>query len=108
MKPFANNQDTTVNECFAVIDTETSWQDKVISIGVVIAQKNYHIVAEAYYIITPECELPAIYEDALYYYTKFVKCERSEAISEVRGLLQSYHVENIFAYNASFDYNHLP
>lgn len=56
MKPFANNQDTTVNECFAVIDTETSWQDKVISIGVVIAQKNYHIVAEAYYIITPECE----------------------------------------------------
>lgn len=39
MKPFANNQDTTVNECFAVIDTETSWQDKVISIGVVIAQK---------------------------------------------------------------------
>ena len=108
MKPFANNQDTTVNECFAVIDTETSWQDKVISIGVVIAQKNYHIVAEAYYIITPECELPAIYEDALYYYNKCVKCERSEAISEVRGLLQSYHVENIFAYNASFDYNHLP
>ena len=46
MEPFANNQDTTVNECFAVIDTETSWQDKVISIGVVIAQKNYHIVAE--------------------------------------------------------------
>ena len=35
MEPFANNQDTTVNECFAVIDTETSWQDKVISIGVV-------------------------------------------------------------------------
>lgn len=89
MKPFANNQDTTVNECFAVIDTETSWQDKVISIGVVIAQKNYHIVAEAYYIITPECELPAIYEDALYY-----RCIIILNSSSARGLRQYQKCED--------------
>ena len=43
------------NQYLAVIDTETNLLNKVMSIGVVIAQKDtYHVVAEKYYIITPE------------------------------------------------------
>ena len=96
------------NQYLAVIDTETNLLNEVMSIGVVIAQKNtYHIVAEKYYIITPECEKQSFFGYALNYYTPFIKCEREEAISDLRSFLQSYQVENVFAYNASFDYNQL-
>ena len=40
---------------FAVIDTETTWTDKVMSIGVVIADTNTKEVIDAkYYMIDPE------------------------------------------------------
>lgn len=104
-----HSQSMTDREYFAVIDTETTWQDDVMSIGVVIAHKNtYHIAVEKYYVITPECKQPAMYGYALNDYTPFTKCNRSKAISDLRSLLQNYCIEDIFAYNAHFDYNHLP
>ena len=105
----ANNQSITDREYFAVIDTETTWQDEVMSIGVVIAHKNtYHIAAEKYYVITPECKQPAMYGYALNDFTPITKCNRTKAISDLHSLLGKYCIEDIFAYNARFDYRHLP
>ena len=104
-----HSQSMTDREYFAVIDTETTWQDEVMSIGVVIAHKNtYYVATEKYYVITPECTQPAMYGYALNDYTPLTKCSRLEAISDLRSLLQSYCVEDIFAYNVHFDYNRLP
>lgn len=103
------NQNMTDKEYFAVIDIETNWHNEVMSIGVVIAHKRtYHIVAEKYYVITPECKISARYGYALQDYTPLTKCNRSKAMSDLCSLLQSYYVEDIFAYNARFDYNYLP
>lgn len=97
-------------ECFAVIDTETTWSDQVMSIGVVIAEKNsFELVDEAYYIFTPECLFGGMYTarlniDGL----RLVKKSRKSAIKKVRVLLSKYGVEQLFAYNALFDKRHLP
>ncbi|MBK5245441.1 MAG: hypothetical protein JJE18_10630, partial [Eubacteriaceae bacterium] len=39
---------------FAVIDTETTWDDAVMSIGIVIADSvTFELVDKRYYILTP-------------------------------------------------------
>lgn len=109
MNILINNQSTTLIPFFAVIDIETNWRNEVISIGVVIAHKEtYHTITEKYYVITPECYRPAIYQAALDDYTPVITCKRENAISDLRSLLQEYCVKNIFAYSARFDYSHLP
>ena len=45
---------------------------------------------------------------ALNDYPPFSKCNRKEVISDLRTLLLNHGVKNIFAYNAKFDYRHLP
>lgn len=104
-----DNQNMPDREYFAVIDTETNWQNEIISIGVIIAHtETYRIAAEKYYVITPECDQPAMYGYMLDKYNPLMKCERAKAISDLRSLLMRYYVEDIFAYNAKFDYNLLP
>ena len=104
MDTSTHSQSMTDKEYFAVIDTETNQQDEVMSIGVVIAHKNtYHIAAEKYYVITPECEQPAMYGYALNDYTPFTKCNRSKVMSDLRSFLQNYCVEDIFAYITQSD-----
>ncbi len=49
-------------EKFAVIDTETNWHDKVMSIGVVIADaKTRKKIDSVYYIIDPEYRVGGMY-----------------------------------------------
>lgn len=108
---------------FAVIDTETTWNDpnrlkygtkyldKVISIGIVIAEEDtYKIRKTAYFIIEPECIEQSLYMNKLelapIQITK--RCSREESICDIHKILSEYQVENIFAYNANFDYLHLP
>lgn len=44
-----------MEEIIAVIDTETNWYNRVMSIGVLIANyEDYSVKEELYYIITPE------------------------------------------------------
>ena len=96
---------------FAVIDTETNFQDDVMSIGAVIADAStYQIIDSRYYIITPECSVGAMYADALYLVnrTEYKKCDRSAAVADLQAVLDAYGVQSIYAYNASFDRNHLP
>lgn len=42
---------------FAVIDTETTWAYKVMSIGIAIADgETQELITAGYYLITPECK----------------------------------------------------
>ncbi|MDO5577609.1 MAG: hypothetical protein Q4F84_11085 [Fibrobacter sp.] len=96
---------------FAVIDTETTWNDYVMSIGVAIADSNtFELLDKRYYILTPFKDLGGMYTYALY--TNGIKpdleCSREKAISELCHVLKNYNVNTIFAYNAAFDYHHLP
>lgn len=95
---------------FAVIDTETTWGNAVMSIGVAIAESStFKLVDKKYYIISPEYKDGGMYSCVLM--TKFAKLDlkssRSKVVEHLVKVLQKYHIDSIFAYNASFDYNHL-
>ena len=50
----------------AVLDTETNFNDEVMSIGVVAADAStFKSIAGTYLILTPECRIPAIFSDVL-------------------------------------------
>ena len=96
---------------FAVIDTETNWEDRVMSIGTVIAQrKTFKIIAVKYHVLPVECEVGGMYESILFLDTPFppILCTRAEAISDLKEWFSGFAISKIFAYNACFDRNHLP
>ena len=97
---------------FAVIDTETTWTDKVMSIGLCIVEKeSYNHLVENYYIIMPEALEPGMYSSALRSKkcpVMPIECSRSMALNNIKSLLETYGITDVFAYNAPFDCNHLP
>lgn len=97
-------------EKFAVIDTETNWNDEVMSIGIVIADsKSKKKIDSLYYIITPEYRVGGMFSNELWYDQKDAHItDRGQALKEVRQWLEKNRVQKLFAYNASFDKNHLP
>lgn len=97
-------------ERFAVIDTETNWNDEVMSIGAVIADAKTQEKSDSiYYIITPEYRVGGMFSNELRPDGEDVHiADRRQALQEIRQWLDSYHVQKLFAYNASFDRNHLP
>ena len=101
---------TQMIEKFAVVDTETNWNDEVMSIGVVIADAKTQEKSDSiYYIITPEYRVGGMFSNELRPDGEDVHiADRRQALQEIRQWLDSYHVQKLFAYNASFDRNHLP
>jgi hypothetical protein len=99
-----------MTEKFAVVDTETNWNDEVMSIGVVIADaKTQQKMDSRYYIITPEYRVGGMYSSELRLDGEGVHiAERKQALREIGQWLDTNHVRKLFAYNASFDRNHLP
>lgn len=96
---------------FAVIDTETTWGDAVMSVGIVIADsETFEQVDKRYYIITPFKDYGGMYTDALYAndIKPDLECSREMVIAELKRFLSDHEVAAMFAYNASFDYRHLP
>jgi hypothetical protein len=96
---------------FAVIDTETTWSDAVMSIGIVIADAaNFELIDQKYYILTPFKNHGGMYTYALYAGgTKpDLECSREKAMNDLISLLAAHDVTAIFAYNAAFDYRHFP
>ena len=96
---------------FAVIDTETNWQDQVMSIGTVIADSNTFCPVDAqYHVLDPEYLVGGMYSDRLFPDNRLhpVLCTRREAVEYLCNWLTDFGVTAIFAYNASFDRNHLP
>lgn len=98
------------NEYIAVVDTETTWGDSVMSIGIVIADKEtFAQICRRYFILTPEYREGGMYGFSLYTKdTPIEECSRTKAIKAIKQLLSKYNVESICAYNAKFDFNHLP
>ena len=96
---------------FAVIDTETTWADEVMSIGIAAAESaDFKLVDKRYYILTPFKDHGGMYSGVLY--AKGIKpdleCTRKKAISDIKAFLVKHEVQSMFAYNALFDYKHLP
>ena len=110
-KPVTDNiEEKSYKSNFAVIDTETNWKDKVMSIGIIIAEPNeYKVIDTRYYIIHPECIVGGMFSNALEANDISNKrYSREEAISDIRSCFKTFGVSKIFAYNAAFDYRHLP
>ena len=96
---------------FAVIDTETTWSDAVMSIGTVIADSDtFELIDKRYYILTPYKNHGGMYTAALYSNNikPDLECSRKKALAELNRLLSDNEVSSMFAYNATFDYRHLP
>lgn len=118
-----NPKNNFTGKTFAVLDTETTWSDPrclkfgneyadtVFSVGVVIADvKTFEIVRVLYYILTPEFTENGMYAAELEMAPTSItkKCTRDECITELKSTFRQYRVCDIFAYNASFDFRHLP
>ncbi len=96
---------------FAVIDTETTWADEVMSIGIAVSDfGGLGLIAQKYYVLTPFKSHGGMFAHALY--ARGIKpdleCPRGEAISNIKAFLEEHNVDLMFAYNALFDYRHLP
>lgn len=96
---------------FAVIDTETTWRDSVMSIGLVVADSdNFQILDRRYYLLTPHKNDGGMFSHALYLpgIIPDLECSRERALDKMQEFLSNHKVFNLFAYNASFDCSHLP
>ena len=95
---------------FAVIDTETNWNNEVMSIGVLIARcRNFKKTDSRYYILPIEEKVGGMYSKSMRNTThEIITGHRVEVIDDLKILLNSNGVDDLFAYNASFDKNHLP
>lgn len=94
---------------FAVIDTETTWRDEVMSIGVAVSDfDSLTPAALRYYILTPYKFHGGMYAGTLYVRKPDLECPRGAALDDLRAFLFEHNVSEIFAYNALFDYTHLP
>ncbi len=98
-----------MNRRIAVIDTETNYEDEVISIGVAIANDKYKLIDTLYLIIYPECEKPAMYASQLYHPSTKANLAsyRVDVIENLKKFLDKYDVDSLYAYNANFDKGHL-
>ena len=95
---------------FAVIDTETNWNDEIMSIGIVVADtETRKSIDSQYYIIDPEYRVGGMFSSELRLTEKGAHVtDRKQALKEISQWLASYQVRKLFAYNASFDKRHLP
>ena len=95
---------------FAVIDTETNWNDDVMSIGVLIANsKNFNRTDSRYYILPREEKVGGMYSSSMRKTShEILTGHRYDVMDDLKLLLNSNGVDDLFAYNASFDKRHLP
>lgn len=105
-----DNKNINTN-CFAVLDIETTWDNKVMTIGVVIADKmTYQPETFKYYVVLPEYQEGGIYSMFAPLPSEEItkECAREDAIHDLRDCFKKYGVNSIYAYNISFDKNNLP
>lgn len=96
---------------FAVIDTETNWENQVMSIGICAADAaDFQPVGAKYFILDPEQAVGGMYSDALRLNSGVPVqiCSRHDAMARLIPWLRELGVSSLFAYNASFDRKHLP
>ncbi len=95
---------------FAVIDTETNWNNELMSIGTVIADPaTFKAVKVRYHVLAPEFEVGGMFSDVLFdSKLKHILCTKDEAMEDLVCLLKEYGVQSVFAYNAPFDRKLMP
>ena len=96
---------------FAVIDTETTYRNEVMSIGIAIGNSaDFKLVEKRYYILTPFKDHSAMYSGVLY--VRGIKPDlegsRKAAVDDIKAFLAKHNVSSMFAYNAAFDHGLLP
>ena len=81
-----------------------------MSIGIVVADsETKEKIDSVYYIIDPEYKVGGMFSYELRLDDETARVtNRKQALKEIREWLDSYSVRKLFAYNASFDRNHLP
>ena len=95
----------------AVVDTETNWNDEVMSIGIAVAEeRSLRLSDSRYYILSPEYKIGGMYYSSLKPREEqnYMCCRRSEAMSNILELFVNMGIYKVFAYNAPFDFRHLP
>lgn len=94
---------------FAIIDTETNWDNEVMSVGVVVASTTFKVLGRRYYVLTPEVEVGGMFSNAISLPgQQHYLCSRDVMAEDVHDFLAKFRVRSIFAYNAKFDYGMLP
>ena len=99
-----------MSQTFAVIDTETNWDNEVMSVGIVIARDGDFEPIDTCYIISEEAaRVGGLFSSSLYIegqdYKNFSK---KAGIAAIKDFLNKHDIQEVFAYNASFDYRCLP
>ena len=94
---------------FAVIDTETTYSNQVMSIGIVISNsQRFRPEKQKYYVITPLKSESAMYSGVLYIAKPDLEGSRKDVMTDILKFLKENKVQKIFAYNAKFDHGLLP
>ena len=87
---------------FAVIDTETNWNNEVMSIGVVIAEKDtFKKVDDLYFIFDPEYKIGGMFSMVLPVKGRAPKdllFTRKIAMEKFKEAFEKYGVKDLFAY----------
>ena len=97
-------------EYFAVIDTETTWSNTLMSAGVIIADaKTFEAVDHKYFVIPDEVAKGGMYDSVVH----IRDLDEEEVFDDDIGpaielFLSGYDVSSIYAYNAGFDKGFLP
>ncbi|CBH40656.1 AAA family ATPase [Mycoplasmopsis agalactiae] len=99
----------------AVIDVETNFFNEVVSIGVVIADKNnFKLVDQNYWLIGEREQSPSMYKNAYhipelekYGIKDYVVNTYDDAIEKLIQFLDYYNITDWFSYT-KFDHRHLP
>ena len=77
----------------AVIDTETNWEDRVMSVGTVLADGDtFRPLAARYHVFPPECQVGGMYDSVLFLKTPVPPrlCTRQEAMEELCRWLKGH------------------
>lgn len=94
---------------FAVIDIETNWNNEVMSVGIVIAEKDtFKKVDDLYFIFDPEYKVGGMFSRVLPVKErkpKDILLSRKKSMEKINATFEKYQVKELFAYNASFDKN---
>lgn len=95
---------------FAVIDTETNWNNELMSIGTAIADsETFDVIKVRYHVIIPQYKVGGMFADVLFdNRLKPILCTKAVAMRDLICLLKQYGVKSIFAYNATFDRKLMP
>lgn len=95
---------------FVLIDTETNWDDKVMSIGAVMSDRSFQVLDSRYCILDPEYRREGMYSYVLRPNgtPQPIIASREEVIGQLKEWFAENQVDSIFAYNATFDKKHMP